>query len=106
MLDALGFKDAIQRKARAGKPLSGCLERRNQRIVKVRAGLSMCLQACATCAAGSRARLDRAHATATLTMKAACYTLTRLASFVENEIEPFFKSGKSKRQDRQQTVKA
>ena len=34
VLSAPGFKDAIQRKAQKGKPLSECQERRNQRIAR------------------------------------------------------------------------
>ncbi len=37
MLKALGFVDAMQRKAGPGKPLSECQQRRNQRIAKKRA---------------------------------------------------------------------
>ena len=50
--------------------------------------------------------IGQARATATMTMMAACYNLKRLASFLENGVDPFFKSGTSKRQERLQAVKA
>lgn len=36
MLSVLGFKDGVQRKAKAGKSLSDCQKKGNQRIAKRR----------------------------------------------------------------------
>ncbi len=100
MLAALGLKDGIQRKAQKDKPLSECQQRRNQRLAKRRAKVVHHMS-------GKFVRsIGQARATATMTLMAACYNLKRLTSFLENGIDPFFKSGTSKRQERLQTVKA
>ena len=102
MLAVLGFKDGLQRKAQKGNPLSECQKRRNHRIAKRRAKVEQVF-------AGSRhmggkfvRTIGQVRASATMTMMAACYNLKRLASFLENKVDPFFKPTPSKRQKRLQ----
>lgn len=106
MLAALGLKDSIQRKAQKGKPLSECQQRRNQRIAKRRAKIEHVFAGIRHMGGKFVRSIGQARATATMTMMAACYNLKRLASFLENGVDPFFKSGTSKRQERLQSVKA
>ena len=106
MLAALGFKDGIQRKAQKGKPLSECQERRNQRIAKRRARVEHVFAGIRHTGGKFVRSIGQARATVTMTMMAACYNIKRLASFLENEVDSFFKSGTSKTQARVQTAKA
>jgi len=105
MLKVLGFKDGIQRKAKAKQPLSECQERRNQRIAKRRARVEHVFAGIRHMGGKFVRTMGQTRATTVMTMMAACYNLKRLASFLENKVDPFFKSARSKRQVRQQTVK-
>ena len=105
MLKVLGFKDGIQRKAKAKQPLSACQERRNQRIAKRRARVEHVFAGIRHMGGKFVRTIGQTRATTVMTMMAACYNLKRLASFLENKVDPFFKSARSKRQVRLQTVK-
>ena len=100
LLAALGFKDGMQRRAQRGRPLSACQERRNQRIARRRARVEHVFAGIRHMGGKFVRSIGLARATATMTMMAACYNLKRLASFLENKVDPFFKSAASKRQVR------
>lgn len=106
MLAALGLKDGIQRKAQTGKPLSDCQKRCNRRIAKRRARVEHVLAGLRHMSGKFVRTIGLARASATMTLMAACYNLKRLASFLENKVDPFFNSRPSKRQERLQAASA
>jgi IS5 family transposase len=53
MLQVLGWREHIQRKAQKSKPLSACQKKRNTRIARIRARVEHPLPKCATWAASS-----------------------------------------------------
>ena len=106
MLAALGFKDGMQRRAQAGYPLSECQKRRNKHIAKKRAKVEHVFAGIRHMGGKFVRVIGQARASAVMTMMAACYNLKRLASFLENKVDPFFKPKPSKRQVRLQMSKA
>ena len=106
MLVTLGFKAGLQRKAQAGKPLSDCQQRRNHRIAKRRARVEHVFASIRHIGGKFVRTIGQARASTAMTMMAACYNLKRLASFLDNKVDPFFKPTRSKRQVRVQTAKA
>ena len=100
MLGTLGFKDEIQRKAKAGKPLSECQQRRNQRIARKRAKVEHAVEGIRHMGGKFIRTIGQVRATATMTLMAACYNLKRLASFLDRALDPFFNPKPSKRQAR------
>ncbi|QNP50400.1 IS5 family transposase [Diaphorobacter aerolatus] len=104
MLAALGFNDGMQRKAGAGKPLSDCQKRRNHRIAKTRAKVEHVFAGIRHMGGKFVRTIGQVGASTVMTLMAACYNLKRLASFLENGIDPFFKSKPSKIQARLQAA--
>ena len=98
MLKALGYREHIERKAQPGKTLSGCQKGRNRRIASTRARVEHPF-AQIRHMGGKFIRtitIGQARATAAMTMMAACYNLKRLARFLEDEVDAFYKSSLSK----------
>lgn len=106
MLKVLGFVDAMQRRARAGKPLSERQKRRNQRIARQRAKVEHVFAGIRHLGGKFVRTIGQARATVGMTMMAACYNLKRLASFLERGVDAFFKPATTKAQVRLQTAKA
>lgn len=104
MLNALGFKDGIQRKAQKNKPLSACQQRRNKAIAKRRAKVEHVFAGIRHMGGKFLRCIGQARASATMVLMAACYNLKRLASFLERGVDPFFKSKRSKIELRLQTA--
>ena len=95
MLKALGYREHIQRKAPRGKPLSECQKKRNTRIARTRARVEHPLRRYSTWAASSSAPLDRPGRRQPLTMMATCYNLKRLAGFLKDRVDAFYKAATS-----------
>ncbi|WCM95355.1 IS5 family transposase [Acidovorax sp. NCPPB 2350] len=106
MLQVLGLVDAMQRRARPGKPLSECQKRRNQRIAKKRAKVEHVFAGIRHLGGKFVRTIGQARATAAMTMMAACYNMKRLASFLQRGVDAFFKPATAKAQVRPQTAKA
>lgn len=105
MLQALGYRAHIQRKAGKGKPLSACQKQRNQRIAKTRARVEHVFGQLHHM--GKRIRtIGQARATAAMTMMATCYNIRRLASFLAGGVDAFFKAPPSKSEARLEGAKA
>lgn len=96
MLRVLGFKDGLQRKAKAGKPLSDCQQRRNQRIAKKRAKVEHVFAGIRHMGGKFVRSIGQARASTTMTLMAACYNLKRLASFLDRKVDAFYKAKPSK----------
>ena len=96
MLKALGFRDHIQRKAQAGKPLSECQKGRNKRIAKTRARGEHPFAQMHHMGGKIIRTIGQARATAAMTMKAACYNIKRLARFLHDGVDAFYKAPPSK----------
>ncbi|MDA8453039.1 hypothetical protein M4R23_25175, partial [Acidovorax sp. GBBC 3332] len=92
MLAALGFVDAMQRKARPGMPLSECQQRCNRRIPKKRAKVEHVFAGIRHLGGKLLRTIGQARATVGMTMMAACYKMKRLASFLDRGVDAFFKS--------------
>lgn len=91
LLGTLGLKDNIQRKGQRGKPLSDCQKGRNRRIASTRARAEH-LYAQIRHMGGKLIRtIGQARATAAMTLMAACYNLKRLARFLHDGVDPFYK---------------
>lgn len=106
MLKVLGFVDAMQRKAGPGKPLSECQKGRNQRIAKKRAKVEHVFAGLRHLGGKFLRTIGQARATAGMTMMAAYYNMKRLASFLEREVDAFFKPAAAKARVRLQPAKA
>lgn len=108
LLKVLGLVDAMQRRARPGKPLSECQQRRNQRIAKKRAKVEHVFAGLRHLGGKFVRTIGQARATVAMTMMAACYNLKRLASFLHRQVDAFFKPerGACKAQVRPRTANA
>lgn len=106
MLKALGFVDAMQRKASPGKPLSECQQRRNQRIAKKRAKVEHVFAGIRHMGGKLLRTIGQTRATVGMTMMAACYNMKRLASFLDRGVDAFFKPSAAKARVRLQPTKA
>lgn len=105
MLQVLGHREHIQRKAAKGKPLSECQKGRNKRIAKTRARVEHAFAQLHHM--GKRIRtIGQARATAAMTMMATCYNIRRLASFLADGVDAFFRPRPSKSEVRLQGAKA
>ena len=96
MLKVLGFREHIQRKAQAGKPLSECQRGRNKRIAKSRARVEHPFAQMHHMGGKIIRTIGQARATAAMTMKAACYTIKRLAQLLRDGEDAFYKAQPSK----------
>ncbi|CAM3471882.1 DDE family transposase [Paracidovorax anthurii] len=106
MLKALGFVDAMQRRARPGKPLSECQKRRNQHIAKKRAKVEHVFAGLRHLGGKFVRTIGQARATVCMTMMAACYNMKRLACFLEWGVDAFFKPATAEARVRLQPAKA
>lgn len=105
MLSALGYREHIQRKAKAGKPLSDCQKGRNKRIAKTRARVEHPFAQMRHMGGKLIRTIDQVRATAAMTMMAACYNLKRLAKFLDDGVDAFYKNKPSKTKVRLQGAK-
>ena len=92
MLKALGHREHIQRKAKPGGPLSECQKGRNKRIVKTRARVEHPFAQMRHMGGKFIRTIGQARATVTMTMMAACYNLKRLAKFLDDGVDAFYKN--------------
>lgn len=82
MLDALDYRDHIQRKAKPGKPLSECQKGRNKRIAKTRARVEHTVAQMRHSGGKLIRAIGQARATTVaMTMIVACYNLKRRPNF-------------------------
>lgn len=100
MLDALGYREHIQRKAKPGKPLSECQKQRNRRIAKIRARVEHPFAQIAQMGGKLIRTIGQARASAAMTLMAACYNIKRLAMFLETGVDAFYKKLPSKSEER------
>ena len=106
MLSALGYREHIQRKAKAGKPLSECQKGRNKRIAKTRARVEHPFAQMRHMGGKLIRTIGQARATVTMTMMATCYNLKRLAKFLDDRVDAFYKNKPSKTEVRLQGANA
>ncbi len=91
MLKVLGYREHIQRKAKPGKPLSECQKVRNKRIAKTRARVEHPFAQMRHMGGKPIRSIGQARATVAMTMMAVCYNLKRLAKFVGDGVDAFYK---------------
>ena len=91
MLKVLGYREHIQRKAKPGKPLSECQKGRNKRIAKTRARVEHPFAQMRHMGGKLIRTIGQARATVAMTMMAVCYNLKRLAKFVDEGVDAFYK---------------
>ena len=102
MLKVLGYREHIQRKAKPNQPLSDCQKGRNKRIAKTRARVEHPFAQMRHMGGKIIRTIGQARATVAMTMMATCYNLKRLARFLEDGVDVFFKVKPSKSQVRLQ----
>ena len=95
MLKALGYREHIQRKAPRGKPLSECQKKRNTRIARTRARVEHPFAQIQHMGGKLIRTIGQARATAAMTMMATCYNLKRLAGFLKDGVDAFYKAATS-----------
>ena len=88
----------IQRKAKPNQPLSDCQKSRNQRIAKTRARVEHPFAQMRHMGGKIIRTIGQVRATVAMTMMATCYNLKRLARFLEDGVDAFFKAKPSKSQ--------
>lgn len=96
MLKVLGYREHIQRKAKVGKPLSACQKGRNQRIAKTRARVEHPFAQMRHMGGKIIRTIGQVRATVAMTMKATCYNIKRLARFLADGVDAFYKTRPSK----------
>ena len=106
MLKALGYREHIQRKAKPGRPLSQCQKGRNKRIAKTRARVERPFAQMRHMGGKFIRTIGQARATVAMTMMAACYNLKRLATFLDDGVDAFYKNKPSKTEVRLQAANA
>ena len=102
MLKAMGHREHIQRKAKPGRPLSQCRKGRNKRIAKTRARVEHPFAQMRHMGGKFIRTIGQVRATAAMTMMAACYNLKRLAKFLDDGVDAFYKNKPSKTEVRLQ----
>jgi IS5 family transposase len=102
MLQVLGYREHIQRKAKPGKSLSDCQKGRNKRIAKTRARVEHPFAQMRHMGGKLIRTIGQARATVAMTMMATCYNLKRLATFLEDGVDVFYKTHPSKSEMRLQ----
>ena len=93
VVSVLGYR---QRKAKPGKPLSECRKGRNKRIAKTRARVEHPFAQMRHMGGKLLRTIGQARATVAMTMMAACYNLKRLAKFLDDGVDAFYKNKPSK----------
>ena len=106
MLKVLGHREHIQRKAKPGRPLSECQKGRNKRIAKTRARVEHPFAQMRHMGGKFIRTIGQARATVAMTMMAACYNLKRLAKFLDDGVDAFYKNKPSKTEVRLQGANA
>ena len=106
MLKVLGWREHIQRKAQKNKPLSACQKKRNTRIARIRARVEHPFAQMGHMGGKLIRTIGQVRATVAMTMMAACYNLRRLARFLEDGVDAFYKGGASKSEVRLQGINA
>jgi len=92
MLNALGFREHIQHKAQPNQVLSDCQKKRNQRIARIRARVEHPFAQIKHMGGKLVRTIGQARATAAMTMMAACYNIKRLAKFLSDGVDAFYKT--------------
>jgi len=92
MLKALGYREHIQRKAQRGKPLSECQKKRNTRIARIRARVEHPFAQMQHMGGKLIRTIGQARATVAMTMMATCYNIKRLAGFLKDGVDTFYKA--------------
>lgn len=95
-----------QRKAKPGRPLSECQKGRNKRIAKTRARVEHPFAQMRHMGGKFIRTIGQARATVAMTMMAACYNLKRLAKFLDDGVDAFYKNKPSKTEVRLQGANA
>ena len=95
MLKALGYREHIQRKAQRGKPLSECQKKRNTRIARTRARVEHPFAQIQHMGGKLIRTIGQARATVAMTMMATCYNIKRLARFLKDGVDAFYKAATS-----------
>lgn len=96
MLKALGCREHIQRKARAGQPLSECQKGRNKRIAKARVRVEHPSAQMRHMGGKFIRTIGQARAIVAMTMMATCDNLKRPAKFLDHGGDAFYKNTQSK----------
>lgn len=96
ILAALGLRDRIQRKAKKGKPLSECQKGRNRRIATTRARVEHPFAQMRHMGGKLIRIIGQARATAAMTLMATCYNIKRLAKFLHDGVDPFYKNQRTR----------
>ena len=106
MLKALGYREHIQRKVKAHQPLSECQKGCNKRIAKTRARVEHPFAQIRHMGGKLIRTIGQARATMAMTVMAACYNLKRLARFLDDGVDAFYKNKPLKTEVRLQGVSA
>ena len=106
MLKALNYREHIQRKGQKNQALSACQKKRNTRIAKIRARVEHPFAQMSQMGGKLIRTIGQARATVAMTMMATCYNLKRLAMFLENGVDTFYKTRPSKTEVRLQGANA
>ena len=106
MLKVLGHREHIQRKAKPGQPLSECQKGRNKRIAKTRARVEHPFAQMRHMGGKLIRTIGQVRATVAMTMMATCYNLKRLAKFLDDGVDAFYKNKPSKTEVRLQGANA
>lgn len=88
-LEQQKYRNQIQRKGQANKPLSEAQQRRNHRIAKTRARVEHVFGAIEQMGGKMIRTIGQARASFAMTMMAACYNLKRLVYFQKSGIKAF-----------------
>jgi len=94
MLKVLGYREHIQRKAKPNQPLSPCQQGRNKRIAKTRARVEHPFAQMRHMGGKLIRTIGQARATVAMTMMATCYNLKRLAKFLDDQVDAFYKKAR------------
>lgn len=94
MLRVLGWRDGMQRRAAKDKPLSECQKQRNRKIASKRAKVEHVFAGIRHLGGIFIRTIGEAQARAdvAMTLMAACYNIKRLAKFMHQGVDPFYKS--------------
>ena len=84
-----GYRNQIQRKGQANKPLSEAQQRRNHRIAKTRARVEHVFATMEQMGGKMIRTIGQARADFAMTMVATCYNLKRFVYFQKHDIKAF-----------------
>lgn len=92
MLKALGYREHVQRKARASQALSECQKGRNKRIAKTRVRVEHPFAQMRHMGGKLIRTIGQTRATVAMTMMATCYNFQRLAKSLDDGEDAFYKA--------------